>query len=175
METEKEKRKRARSLGIGDPLLTFCTGCGSVVHLDQLEVLDIYDGLKSRTIICGGCGHSYDIADGIDYYSDRRLKTNIRVIDNAIDKVKKLGGYYYNPNDLAVELKATDDQDERVGVMAQEVMEVLPHAVKDAPFDRTGTYKTVQYEKLVPLLIQAIKEQQTQIEELKTLIHGLTE
>jgi hypothetical protein len=125
-------------------------------------------------VTLGADGNGYFRADVIAYYSDRRLKTNIRVIDNAIDKVKKLGGYYYNPNDLAVELKATDDQDERVGVMAQEVMEVLPHAVKDAPFDRTGTYKTVQYEKLVPLLIQAIKEQQTQIEELKTLIHGLT-
>jgi len=131
-------------------------------------------GAGTVGVTLGADGNGYFRADVIAYYSDRRLKTNIRVIDNAIDKVKKLGGYYYNPNDLAVELKATDDQDERVGVMAQEVMEVLPHAVKDAPFDKTGTYKTVQYEKLVPLLIQAIKEQQTQIEELKTLIHGLT-
>ena len=101
------------------------------------------------------------------YYSDMRLKTNIRTIDNALNKVMQLGGYYYNPNDLAIELGASKDRDERVGLMAQEVMEVLPHAIKDAPFDKTGTYKTVQYDKLVPLLIQAIKEQQSQIEELK--------
>jgi hypothetical protein len=131
-------------------------------------------GAGTVGVTLGSDGSGYFRADVIAYYSDRRLKTNIREIDNAIDKVMKLGGYYYNPNDLAVELKATNNQDERVGVMAQEVMEVLPHAVKDAPFDRTGTYKTVQYEKLVPLLIQAIKEQQTQIEELKTIINGIT-
>jgi hypothetical protein len=101
------------------------------------------------------------------YYSDMRLKTNIRTIDSALNKLMQLGGYYYNPNDLAIELGASKDRDERVGLMAQEVMEVLPHAIKDAPFDKTGTYKTVQYDKLVPLLIQAIKEQQSQIEELK--------
>lgn len=100
-----------------------------------------------------------------------RLKTNIRYIDNALGKVLKLGGYYYNPNDLAIELGATQDRDERVGVLAQEVQAVLPHAIKDAPFDRTGTYMTVQYDKLVPLLIEAIKEQQKQINELKSQIN----
>ena len=48
---------------------------------------------------------------------------------------------------------------------AQEVLEVCPEAVKPAPVD--NNYYTVQYEKLVPLLIEAIKEQQEQIEHLK--------
>ena len=125
-------------------------------------------GITGNLTISGAITATGDITA---YYSDMRLKTNIRTIDSALNKVMQLGGYYYNPNDLAIELGASQDRDERVGVMAQEVMEVLPHAIKDAPFDKTGTYKTVQYDKLVPLLIQAMKEQQSQIEELKTIIN----
>jgi hypothetical protein len=122
-------------------------------------------------VVYGSTG--YFTGDVIAYYSDKRLKTNIRPIENALSKVMQIGGYFYNPNDLAVELGATQDKDEKVGVLAQEIQVILPHAIKDAPFDKTGTYITVQYEKLVPLLIEAIKEQQTQIEELKTLVNQL--
>jgi hypothetical protein len=114
----------------------------------------------------------YAREDIVAYWSDTRLKDNIRPIEGALEKISKIGGYYYTPSQLAVDLKATDDMSERVGVMAQEIEEVLPHVVKPAPFN--GDYKTVQYEKIVPLLIQAIKEQQTQIEELKTLVDALT-
>ena len=66
-------------------------------------------------------------------------------------------------------------KEKQVGVSAQEVEKVLPEVVTNAPFDtdqmdqsRSGeNYKTVEYEKLVPLLIEAIKEQQIQIDELK--------
>jgi len=125
-------------------------------------------------ITLGTNGTGYFTGDVIAYYSDKRLKTNIRPIENALSKVMQIGGYFYNPNDLAIELGATQDRDERVGVMAQEIQAVLPHAIKDAPFDRTGTYMTVQYDKLVPLLIQAMKEQQLQIEELKNQLDAFT-
>lgn len=111
--------------------------------------------------------------DVIAYWSDARLKTNIKPIDNALDKINKIGGYFYTPNELAVELNATNDMSERVGVMAQEIEAILPHVVKPAPFNEN--YKTVQYEKLVPLLIQGIKEQQQQIEELKAEVKKLKE
>ena len=63
-------------------------------------------------------------------------------------------------------------KEQKVGVSAQEVQAVLPEAVKDAPIG--NGYLTVQYDKLVPLLIEAIKEQQEQIEELKAIVNGIT-
>lgn len=104
------------------------------------------------------------------YASDKRLKTNVRPITNAIDKVVSLNGVIYNWNDIAS--KYGFDQTVNVaGLFAQEVEAVLPEAVKRAPFDAGPNdtsisgedYKTIQYEKLVPLLIEAIKEQQTMI------------
>ena len=112
------------------------------------------------------------------FFSDERLKENITEIDNAIDKVMSLRGVTYTSNELA-ESFGYANKDEQVGVIAQDVEKVLPQIVKPAPFDiislqegieisRSGeNYKTVQYEKLVPLLIQAIKEQQVMIEELQ--------
>ena len=94
------------------------------------------------------------------FASDIRLKTNIKPIDNALEKVCKLTGFTYNFNDIANSLGYSST--ERIaGVSAQDVLEVLPEAVKPAPAD--SNYLTVQYEKLVPLIIQAIKELQEKV------------
>ena len=106
------------------------------------------------------------------YYSDRRLKTNIQVIENAVDKIKKLTGITYTGNDVASNY-GYDVNKRQAGVFADEVESVLPEIVRPAPFDiaddggsKSGEYyKTVQYEKLVPLLIEAIKEQDKIIED----------
>ena len=108
------------------------------------------------------------------YYSDRRLKENVKVIDHAVSKVQSLHGITYTPNELAESfgyLRTT----KLVGLFADEVEAVLPEATRPAPFDvdETGAsksgenYKTIQYEKLVPLLVEAIKEQQLAIDLLK--------
>ena len=89
------------------------------------------------------------------YYSDKRLKNIHGSIDTALDKVKKLRGVYFKENDLAKSLGYDNDR-RQVGVIAQEVELVLPEAVTDAPIGEP--YITVWYEKLVPLLIEAIKE-----------------
>ena len=107
------------------------------------------------------------------YFSDKRLKENIELISNAIDSVNQIRGVYYTQNKFAEQFGYYDYK-KQVGVIAQEVQKVLPESVKIAPFDmdREGNsksgenYLTVQYEKLVPLLIQAIKEQQSAIDEL---------
>jgi hypothetical protein len=110
------------------------------------------------------------------FYSDERLKDNIQPIQNALDKVLTLSGVTYTPNSIAESFGFKKEN--QVGVLAGQVEVVLPEAVKPAPFDialyegteisRSGeNYKTVQYEKLVPLLIQAIKELNEQVELLK--------
>lgn len=98
------------------------------------------------------------------YYSDDRLKTRIGGIDDAIGKVMSLSGFYYEANETAQALGYKVKQE--VGVSAQEVQAVMPEVVAPAPIDEK--YLTVRYERLVPLLIEAIKAQQAQIDELKS-------
>jgi hypothetical protein len=111
----------------------------------------------------------------IAYWSDKRLKTDITIIPNALDKVKSISGVTYKNNDVAGTYGFTN-QEEQVGVLAQEIEAVLPQVVKPAPFDwdiKTKTsisgnnYKTVQYDKIVPLLIEAIKELEKRVAELE--------
>jgi hypothetical protein len=119
-------------------------------------------------------------ADVIAYASDRRLKNNIQILDGPLEKINRLTGFTYNWNEKAKELANYNTEEVLVGVFAQDVQEVLPEAVKLAPFDNDGNnksisgenYLTVQYEKIVPLLIEAIKEQQKQIDELKYLLQN---
>jgi len=97
------------------------------------------------------------------YYSDERLKTKLGVIENALDKVDQLTGFYYEANDLAQGLGYTRQRE--VGVSAQATQAVLPEIVKTAPI--SDEYLTVQYERFAPLLIEAIKELRQEVNELK--------
>jgi hypothetical protein len=99
-------------------------------------------------------------------YSDDRLKTKLGTIDNALEKLISLEGFYYEANEVAKNLGYESVKE--VGVSAQQVQKVLPEIVVPAPID--DKYLTVRYEKLVPLLIEAIKEQQDQINYLKSKI-----
>ena len=129
----------------------------SNVHFEGLMVGQT-TGATANTIRCVG--------DIVAYYSDDRLKNRIGNLEDALSKVNSLNGFTYTPNEAALELGV--DQDEvRVGVSAQEVQKVLPEAVKDAPVENTEGYLTVQYEKIVPLLIEAIKELSAKVEELE--------
>jgi hypothetical protein len=126
-------------------------------------------------------GNFYATGNIVGYYSDMRLKTKVRDIDNAIDKVKQLSGFIYKNNELAKSVGFKTDA-EQVALSAQDVEKVMPQVVSLAPFDvghnLDGTtyslsgenYKTVDYAKLVPLLVEAIKEQQVKIERLESLL-----
>jgi hypothetical protein len=98
------------------------------------------------------------------YYSDDRLKTRTGNIENALEKVLSLDGFHYYANETAVAL-GYDASKQEVGLSAQQVQAVLPEVIAPAPID--PQYMTMHYERLVPLLVEAIKEQQKQIEELK--------
>ncbi len=110
------------------------------------------------------------------FYSDKRLKTNFKSIEHPLDKVDQLTGLMYTQNALAEQF-GYNDYSQQVGVFAQDVQQVQPEAVKPAPFDiaEDGTsssgenYLTVQYEKLIPLLIEAIKELRAEVNQLKGL------
>jgi len=108
------------------------------------------------------------------FYSDARLKTEIGQIENALDRVDQLTGILYTQNKLA-ESFGYNNYQVQVGLRAQDVQIVQPEAVKPAPFDiaedgssKSGeNYLTVQYEKLVPLLVEAIKELRVELNMLK--------
>jgi len=123
------------------------------------------------------------------YYSDERLKTFTGKLEGALDKVKALNGYLYVENETAKKYGYNNDNTQ-VGVSAQEVQKVLPEAVVAAPFDldedgnsKSGEdYLTVKYERMVPLLIEAVKEaddkieaQAAEIAELKAMVQKLIE
>ena len=92
------------------------------------------------------------------FSSDERLKDNITPLSDAINKINQIGGYEFDWN------SDSSHSGHDVGVIAQEIEKVLPEVVTT----RDNGYKAVRYEKIVALLIQAVKEQQLQIDELKS-------
>jgi hypothetical protein len=87
------------------------------------------------------------------YFSDLRLKTNIVPIADALAKVEAINGVTFDPNETALGLGI--DARHQMGVIAQEVEAVAPELVCDSAF---AGYKTVRYDKLTALLIEAVKE-----------------
>jgi hypothetical protein len=107
--------------------------------------------------ISGDVAASGDI---VAYYtSDKRLKDNIQPIQNALDKVNELGGYTFDWNEELQKARKGHD----IGVIAQEVQSVLPEVV----VERDNGYLGVDYQKLVPVLIEAIKELSAKIKDLE--------
>jgi hypothetical protein len=100
--------------------------------------------------------------------SDSRLKENITPIANALDKVKSLTGVEFDWKEETKDVHGYEGHD--VGVIAQEVQAVLPEAIRT----NDSGYLSVRYEKMIALLIEGMKEQQNQIDELKAKLDGLT-
>jgi len=110
--------------------------------------LTVYNGSTTGTYTTSGWLHS----------SDARLKTNINLIENALEKVSEMEGVYFNWKDT--------DENHQVGLIAQEVEKVLPEVVRQ---DDKGYY-SVSYDGVVPVLIEAIKELQQHNEKLEARI-----
>ena len=123
---------------------------------------EIVDYAWSTVLFTADSGGNVTASANITAYSDLRLKENIQVIPNALSKVQKIRGITYTRNDV-------EDKNTRyAGVIAQEVKEVLPEVVMGSE----ETQYSVAYGNMVGLLIEAIKEQQLQIDELKAKING---
>ena len=120
------------------------------------------EGTTSSSLVFDGTNLTVD-GDITAFASDDRLKTNKISIDNAGNKVKSLNGFTFNFNDIGASL-GFDKEKTHAGVSAQEVQKVLPEAVTKRA---DGEYLTVKYEKLIPLLIEAIKELSDKVDELE--------
>jgi hypothetical protein len=102
------------------------------------------------------------ITNGITVSSDIRLKENFEPMSNALELVSQLNGIYYT-----WKKDAGADKPRKLGFIAQEVEKVIPELVKT---DSEGM-KSVDYVSVVPVLVEALKHQQKQIDELKALLH----
>jgi hypothetical protein len=98
--------------------------------------------------------------------SDKRHKNTIVLISDALSKVTKLNGVTWEWND---DVDSVTKETPKTGLIAQEVQEVLPEVVKE----RGDGFLALDYSKMMGLMVEAIKEQQTQIEKLKSEISGL--
>lgn len=144
------------------------------LHMDSANGYAMYLNYYSGQIVY--CNASFLATGDITAYgsiSDIRKKDNIEIISNAIEKVKKLDGITFNYKDTP--------EKRMTGVIAQQLLEVLPEVVYEekgmtSPNSKgePETFYAVRNANIVGLLIEAIKEQQGQIEELKIIINDLT-
>ena len=115
------------------------------------------------------------------FASDKRLKTNVEIIEEPLKKIKTLSGFTYDWSmEQCMKVGFTPKDLRQIGVFAQDVQSVIPEAVKPAPFDQEAgksksgnNYLTVQYDKIVPLLIEGIKTQDKKIQCLQSQINKL--
>lgn len=137
-----------------------------------------FSSLGVGTAASGTTGEFRSTSSITAYYSDERLKNRIGVIENALDKIDQLTGFLYVENELANSF-GFNNPNPQTALSAQDVQRVQPEVVKPAPFDiaqrEDGTeysksgedYLTVDYEKLIPLLVEGIKELRREINQLK--------
>jgi len=130
-------------------------------------------------------GNIFATGDVAAYYSDIRLKNVISNINNPINIINSLNGFYYRPNDLAISLGYSNIKQE-IGLSAQDVKNVLPEIVDLAPFDVTtnengeiisksgDNYLTLNYQRLVPVLIEGTKDLYKLIQQLQQQVAELT-
>ena len=159
------------------------TGGATCINYNNSSVTKIYNG-TTATLTVSGCnvgiattsptytlhvvGNIYATGDIIGF-SDIRLKSNITIIDSALSKIHKLKGYTFN---------LPDDEKKHTGLIAQEVLEVLPEAVhQEKKADGTDGYYSLAYGNMAGLFVEAIKEidnkYKTQIEQLQQTVSTL--
>lgn len=128
-----------------------------------------HDSYPTKEILFHASTGALTCPNNVTAYSDARLKKEVKTIDGALDKVRSIRGVTYVRND-------DDTNTTKMGVIAQEIEKVCPEVVVEADGEIDGKpekIKTVDYGNMVGLLIEAIKEQQKQIELLSDRLEGL--
>ena len=134
-----------------------CTGTNNITGVTSINGIVNLNG----TVKLNGKDLEAELALGKALpSSDERLKENVHTIENALEKVSALRGVTFD---------FKEDKQKQIGFIAQEVEEVIPEAVGERP----DGYKGVAYGNLVGLLVEAIKEQQEQINQLKATVEEL--
>jgi hypothetical protein len=155
---------------------TAITSVGTLTGLTSSGAVSITNATASSSkttgalIVTGGVGVSGAMYVGGEitaYASDAALKTNVEVIENALEKVEAIRGVSYDWNDDGLALGLNDTK--QIGVIAQEVEAVIPELVCDSAHEG---YKTVKYDKLTALLIEAVKELSAKVKTLEAQLGG---
>jgi hypothetical protein len=128
-------------------------GCLGVRNANPEEALDVSGCIKTIDLKVAN-----EIVSGA---SDLRLKQNVCRIERPLDLLDKISGYTFDWNAKAIEVMDPRHPKGDIGLIAQEIESVVPTAVYPCAFDKD--YKTVKYEKLVPLLIECIKELRSEL------------
>ena len=155
----------------GTNYLTFTSN-----HIDgtyDLRASDRYYITPSST--ASGASELFVRGDIIAYAgaaSDDKLKTNKLNITGALDKVNSLSGFTFEWNDLGKKILDADDTNRYLGVSAQEVQKIAPEAIKEVTTPEGDAFLTVKYEKLVPLLIESIKELSAKVSTLEDILNN---
>jgi hypothetical protein len=146
---------------------------GGGIHMQDSIWIRTYGGKKFH--VANTENNAIDTAGGVvaaqnvTAYSDIRIKTDIQVIDNALDKISQIRGVTYTRTDL--------DTARQTGVIAQELRKVLPEAVIESTSDleciKDGKLLTVAYGNVVGLLIEGIKEEKAERERLVDEVYML--
>lgn len=162
------------NLEYGELALNYLTGSeklwlkNSDGTIKNISVIDAERSALDRLRIVNNClrisGDTYSTGEITAYIaSDRRLKMNIKPISGALDVINRLNPVVYNWNETAKRLNKSKGNELDSGVIAQELEQILPQNVHKM----ANGYKSVDYVKLIPYLIAALKEQQKEIDELK--------
>lgn len=172
------------SYSVGNYGLSWLRGSHGSAHGYVNEGLYIYRN-GSRVAAIGQSGALFNnrvasTGDVTAYYSDERFKDNLGPITYALDKVTSLEGFHFKENELAREF-GYNNSNTQIGLSAQEIQKIMPEIVELAPVDYSANkdedgntvsasgenYLTVNYAKLVPLLVEAIKELRSELNELR--------
>jgi hypothetical protein len=139
----------AAELNLVDGITAGTIAASKAVIVDSNKDITGYRNLTSTGTITA--------ATNVTVSSDIRLKSNIETIDSALDKVKEMRGVYFDRHD--------DEATRAVGVIAQEMQEVMPEVV--VTDDTEDKHLSVAYGNLVGVLIEAVKELSDKVEELE--------